>query len=123
MGTDLALGFSPHHQYAGTSPAFPFVLFDTTNRLVCDRQYGFFTAICALQPQPLPGHWMVVWYDNTGATTVATDPAFLRPLTYLEAGRFALLDPAGLTLSPWNRAILVFLQALPPESPLVLWWH
>lgn len=123
MGLDLALGISPYQRFAGTSPVHPVVYFPTETRVLCDRHYAFFAAIRALAPHPIPAHWRVIWATPTGEGSHTTDPATLQPLTMLSAGAFHALDPAPLVLTPWNQAIVVFLQAMPPDIPIVLWWH
>jgi hypothetical protein len=57
-----------------------------------------------------------------GELTDTTVDAYGTPLTYVTAGELARVKlPKDST--PWNVAIFAMMAALPPETPVVLYWH
>lgn len=114
MGLDLTLCPSQYPMAPGAD------WFLAYSRLKLDRQYALFDQIRALEAQPLPPAWTFDWYGDAGIQHRTEDP-YGCPLTALQAGQFHRMAPAGL--SPWNRAVLTFLCAVPPDTPVVLWWH
>lgn len=70
--------------------------------------------------RPLPEGMTVGAYEDEGLRYTVAD-RFGNRLTYTTPADLAgLVAPADL--APWNRAILAFLLALPPESRIVLFW-
>lgn len=69
---------------------------------------------------PLPDGIRVGSYEDTGLTYTDVDRSG-EPLTYTTSDQLrALAIPDDL--APWNRAILAFLTALPPDTRIVLYW-
>jgi hypothetical protein len=116
MGVDLKVLASHFRERRGE--------FLATATLRLDRDAGLFAQLAPdAEPrlaQPLPAGLKVGHYqedglrwdeaDNQGCRLTFTTPADLR--------RLRLPDD----LAPWNRAVLAFLLALPPESRIVLYW-
>jgi hypothetical protein len=103
-------------------------------RLGLHRDYYFFERITergrwdegelerATDPKPIPDYARVDWYGDEGIEhDVKTDP-YGSPLTFVYAEEFKGIDPDEIK-NEWNRAVLIFLQALPPKIPVLLWWH
>ena len=57
-------------------------------------------------------------YDDGGLTFRDTDAAG-SPLTYCTAPDLTGMSGGG---EPWNQAVLAFLQALPADTRIVLYW-
>jgi len=99
------------------------------NRLSFDRNYALFSQIAPIgrgdgklvcKPKPLPEGKRLDWYADEGCKQVTEDP-YGTPLTYVPAAEFRKVKPKGT--NDWNKAILAFLKTLPPDTPVVLWWH
>ena len=95
-------------------------------RLSFERDYDLFSQIedigrgagpKVLTPKPIPGTFR--WYDDDGLKE-SSDDCYGTPLTYVKAEEFAniIFD----VLSDWNKAVVIFLCSIPPETPVVLWW-
>jgi hypothetical protein len=70
--------------------------------------------------RPLPAGLKVGHYEDEGLKWDAAD-RYGAPLTFTTPGdlrRLRLPDD----LSPWNRAVLAFLLALPTDARIVLYW-
>jgi hypothetical protein len=116
MGVDLKVLASHYRERRGE------FLASATLRL--DRDAGLFAQLalgadpCLVHPLPAGvkvGHCEeegLKWeeLDRSGAPLTFTTPAELKRLRV----------PADL--SPWNRAVLAFLLALPPDARVVLYW-
>ena len=69
---------------------------------------------------PLPAGFKVGRYDYRGFFQTATD-RYVKPLTFTTPADIRqLLVPDDV--APWNRAVLAFLLALPPDTRIVLYW-
>jgi len=101
------------------------------DRLGLNRNYELFAQIdeeksrmpaieAVCDPKDIPQGKRVHWYGDDGLKTITEDP-YGCGLTYVDAREFANVEP-GET-GDWNKAVLAFLKALPPETPIVLWWH
>lgn len=77
------------------------------------------TPVC--QPRPIPPSIKFDWYGDDGIETKTTDP-YGSELTYATA-----MELAGIKLientHQWNKGVLAFIKAMPPTTPIVLWWH
>lgn len=77
-----------------------------------------------LEASQLPVHLLppgaqVEWYGDEGLKKTREDP-YGEPLTFMRAG-----DLVKLEMPPSKRwaAAWAYLKALPPETPILLWWH
>lgn len=71
--------------------------------------------------QAIPLSQTLANYGDEGIEYVTTDP-YGDKLTYMPAYTLAKhLTTADL--KGWDKATLTFLQALPPETKIVLWWN
>lgn len=59
-------------------------------------------------------------YGDNGRREVDSD-ALGQPFTFVTARQLRVLRVEGS--SPWNRALKALLSALPPTTPIVLYWH
>lgn len=92
-----------------------------SNRLTLDRDYDLQERIKALPSYPTYPAKNIQWYEDDGVKDRATD-AYGDPLRFVRAVQFRrVLDDQ--CRSEWNLAALKFIQALPPLTPIVLWWH
>jgi hypothetical protein len=69
---------------------------------------------------PLPQRLKVGHYEDEGLKWEEVD-RYGQPLTFTtpaELRRLRLPDD----LNPWNRAVLAFLLALPPDARIILYW-
>jgi hypothetical protein len=116
MGIDLEVLASHFRERRGEMLSTAKLRFDRDSRLFgqLDRQ----ASPCLVRP--LPEGLQVGSYQEDGLTYSATDRSG-QPLTFT--------TPADLVhlripeeLAPWNRAILAFLLALPPDTRIVLYW-
>lgn len=95
-----------------------------TATLLFDRDSALFARFAPdAEPRlvrPLPAGLSVGSYEDAGLRYTTAD-RYGNPLTYTTSA-----DLAGLAvpddLAPWNRAILAFLFALPPDARIVLFW-
>lgn len=72
-----------------------------------------------IHPQPLPADVRVFLH---GDREIRED-AFNEPLTWCTAEQlYALRTPSDGEHS-WSHAIMAFIRALPPSTPIVLYWH
>jgi hypothetical protein len=116
MGVDLKVLASHFRERRGE--------FLATATLRFDRDAGLFAQLtpganpCLVQP--LPAGLKVGHYEDDGLRWDEVD-RHGEPLTFTtsaELRRLALPDG----LSPWNRAALAFLLALPTDARIVLYW-
>jgi len=70
--------------------------------------------------RPLPSDLKVGSYEDAGLVFVDVD-RYGHALTFLTSADLAALDLPG-EVSPWNRAVLAFLVALPDDARIVLFW-
>jgi hypothetical protein len=95
-----------------------------TATLRFERDSGLFgalsreAAVCVVHP--LPPDLRVGCYEDEGLGFKQVD-RYGQPLTYTTPADLEKLNiPDGL--SPWNSAVLAFLQALPKDARIVLYW-
>jgi len=101
-----------------------------TNRLDTDRDYNLYEQIAEHgrttpikrlpAPRPLPEKTHFEWYEDEGLKIRKDDP-YGSPLTMLTAGELAQADTSQS--SAWNKAVWEMIRNLPPDTPIVLWWH
>ena len=59
-------------------------------------------------------------YEDRGIKPRRTD-SYGAPLRWVAAGELAKVKTDET--SPWNKAVFAFIQALPPETEIVIYWH
>lgn len=119
MGLDLTL--SPYREHALYQGQHPWGW-----HLGYDRFWvmggGALWEALGEKAHPLPPGTRVSWYGDEGIQAI-TEDAYGKPLTYLTAGELVALGASAAGSNPWNVAIWQFLNALPRETPIVLYWH
>jgi hypothetical protein len=89
-----------------------------------DRDTGLFTQLApdsdSRLVQPLPADLKVGHYEDEGLRWDMTDRQG-HPLTFTTPAELRRLRVPD-DLAPWNRAVLAFLLALPPDARIVLYW-
>lgn len=109
MSLSLTLVFD---QYKLSGPLLAF------NRLRLEHQdYALFERMKA-EATPLPEG--LQWYGDEGIEECADDP-YGKKLTFLTAYAVAR-HLSGVNLQGWTAAVLAFLNALPADTRVVLWW-
>lgn len=73
-----------------------------------------------IEPRALPSDVHIPLYGDNGRREVDSD-TLGRPLTFVTAGQLRVLQVEQS--SPWNRALKALLSALPPTTPIVLYWR
>lgn len=116
MGIDLKVLASHFREHRGE------VLVTASLRL--ERDLGLFAQLVpGAEPRlvdPLPPGLKVGHYEDEGLRWDDTD-RYGVPLTFTTPRELAdLRVPDGL--SPWNRAVLAFLLALPSNARVILYW-
>ena len=91
------------------------------DRLEFDRNYDLFNTIKGLCPEPMPEGMTLEFYHAYGLRLDEKDSRGDR-ITRLRAAAFDKL-PDHLIMNSWNRAIITFLQSLPGNLWVYLWWH
>ena len=90
-----------------------------STRVDLHRDYAMFEQIGSLPS--LKAALPVRWYEDDGLKLRDTNP-YGGALRYTTASEFAAVKvPDDATV--WNRAVIAFLTALPPETRVYLWWH
>lgn len=115
MGVDLAL--SPIDNACATMASLGFLCF---NRLDTDRDYRLQDAVRAIAKTDGTNGQIWGTYQDDGLDRSGED-AYGEPLMSLPAVK--LLAARHDDMSEWNRAVWAFLEAMPPETPVVLYWH
>jgi hypothetical protein len=117
MGIDLEVLASHFRERRGEILPTARLRFDRDGRLFAqlDRQ-----ATPALV-RPLPEGLRVGIYEDQGLNFKDTD-RYGNPLTFTTSADFRGLRIPEDELAPWNRAIVAFLLALPPDFKIVLYW-
>lgn len=90
-------------------------------RLRCGGASGFAERLerSGVTPHPLPPRSRFSWYGDEGLKDYTTDP-YGTPLTYLTAAELLSVAPPENERGP---SVWAYLKALPPDTPVVLWWH
>lgn len=89
------------------------------DRLALNHQdYDLFDRIAA---EAVPMIDPMSWYEDEGLEEVRED-SYGKPLTSIPARALAR-HFARVAVSGWDAAVLVFVNALPPDARIVLWWH
>lgn len=112
MGMDLAVLPNRYYLFEGLNDGY--------NRLVIERDYELFKAIQKLPSQPLKQNQDVSYYGDEEIEDILVD-AYGNQLHWIAASEFRKI--AVVDLTSWNVAIMAFLQNLPPDMPVVLYWH
>lgn len=115
MGLDLTLIFNRW------TDVIPWDLFLATDRLEFHRNYALFDAIKAIPSHPLPEGKAVEWYGDKGIDRITEDP-YGDPLRWVTAANLSTIHPSE-ELCRWNRAVMAFVQCVPPKTIIVLRWH
>lgn len=76
----------------------------------------------AIRPRPVPEGAEVFTYEENGLHKRRNCPSGNTPLTYVTARQLKQLR-IPRDASPWNKAIKAFVDTLPPNTPIILWWH
>ena len=84
-----------------------------------DRNYDLFDAIREKNMVPIPSACLYP-DDDKGLVETVTDP-YGAPLMQVWAGVLAAI-PAEVWGSSWNKAAHAFLQHIPPDAPIILYW-
>jgi hypothetical protein len=116
MGIDLTL--MPGKFTGGGRPILDWFL--ATERISLDRDYALQDRIRLVPTQPLPFGVRFRNYEDDGLKD-RTDDQYDTPLTWCRAGDLAKVSDGDC--SPWNKAAMAFVRALPPDILIVLWWH
>jgi hypothetical protein len=116
MGVDLKVLTSQFRERRGEFLATATLRLDRDSALLSQLSTG--SKPCLVHP--LPADLKVGHYEDEGLKYETVD-RHGAPLTYTtpaELQKLRLLDD----VSPWNRAELAFLLALPPEARVILYW-
>ncbi|MBN9520116.1 hypothetical protein J0H58_16580 [bacterium] len=96
----------------------------STATLRFDRDEKLFTQLSVdskpVLVQPLPAGLKVGHHEDDGLRYDEVDRQG-QPLTFTTPDALRRLQVPGET-APWNRAVLTFLLALPPDTRIVLYW-
>lgn len=121
MGLDLTLLPNRYYQVEG--------ILDGYNQLRFFRDLDLFERIHELQSQPLKPTQFVYLYSSEGVEKTQTDP-YGDVLHWVKAEKFLKISTDKFGESNtivdrvlWNDAIITFLQNLPPDMPVILYWH
>lgn len=74
----------------------------------------------SIAPRPLPDGCMVYHHRDDGLRFTKNDD-YGTPLTFVYAKELSALKCTEDT-PPYNRAVVAFVKALPPETPIILMW-
>ncbi len=116
MGVDLKILASQFRERRGEFLATASLRFDRDPRLLA--QLAIDAEPCLVHP--LPDGLKAGHYEDEGLKFDEVD-RYGKPLTFTtpaDLQNLRLSDDVG----PWNRAVLTFLLALPPETRLILYW-
>ena len=91
-----------------------------TTRIDLDRDYGFFNQI-SRKPITIPPQMWVEMYGEKGIERTRTDRYGVE-LTFIYAKELKKLS-LPKNVSARNRAIKSFIDALPDDTPIILWWN
>lgn len=111
MSLSLTLAFE---RYAGLSGP---ILCAEQHRLDWQDRDAF--SLLMAEAIPLPHG--VDWSDDEGIKTRHTDP-YGTPLTFVSAHTLARHLASASLPTAYDKAVLAFVSALPPETRVVLWW-
>lgn len=113
MGLDLTLIFQ-------TNPNSK--CFHSTDKLSFTRNYDLFDKIQKIKAEPIPTE--IIFYYGDAKTKI---DSYGDALKYIKAGDLAKVEyidePWNDFFLAYNKAILEFVRALPPETMIVLYWH
>lgn len=82
------------------------------------QNYDAFTLI---KSEAIPLTCGVDWYDDDGIETRHTDP-YGNSLTFMTAHTITRHLAWAILPTAYDKAVLAFVSALPPETRVVLWW-
>lgn len=86
------------------------------------RYYEFFDA---LRKKSVVLEEGIMWYDDDGLVKVFVDP-YEEKLTWLYAADFLRVwagQTGTLDAGVWDKAIIKFVEALPYDNRIILWFH
>jgi len=112
MGLDLAL-------YPKRFPSLRTHLM--AERLTLDRCYNLFDRVKEKPAVPIPA--AVLHYDDERGVVERVTDSYGEPLMQVWAGVLAAIPEEEWGWSEWNRAARAYLAAIPPDTPVVLWWY
>ncbi len=78
----------------------------------------------SIKSHPLPSKLRVAYLteDEDGGLLSTRKDGYHEPMRFVYAKDFALLEMPG-NASDVNKAIVAFTKAMPPDTPLFLFWH
>lgn len=96
-----------------------------SHRLQFNRDIKLFERIRRMKSQPLPeGRRISLGSYKDEELIFYTHDDFGEPLRQVEASEFMnMWLYSHIQTDPINQAILVYLRSLPPQMPVVLYWH
>jgi hypothetical protein len=116
MGIDLKVMASHFRERQGECLASASLRFERDSRLLAQLTPDANPCLVQFLPPTLKlGH-----YEDEGLLWSITD-RYGTPLTFTTPTELRRLQVPD-DLAPWNRAVLTFLLALPPDSRIVLYW-
>lgn len=97
------------------------------SRLEVTQDYHLFALIRSLPQHQLPPKMEVLWYDDDGCR-YRTDDAYGAPLRWVKAidlakAFFDFLSDSLKEEDSYTNATYHFLANLPPDTPVILFWH
>jgi hypothetical protein len=116
MGIDLEVMASHFREHRGEFLPTATLRLDRDPRLLGQLDPG--ATPCLVQP--LPDGFKVGRYEDQGLIQTATD-AYGKPLTFTTPAEIRRLRVPD-DIAQWNRGVLAFLVALPPDARIVLYW-
>lgn len=118
MGTDLTLVLDRHGQ------AFDMGWFLGYDRMSVPRDYELFSLISEAGTNPLPPTVKFEWYGDEGLEAKTEDP-YGDPLRWIVAGELARVFEKHFGERGYGHgvAIMHYLSHLPPDTPVILFWH
>jgi hypothetical protein len=126
MELRLILAYN-HGAYFGTDALY------VTDELSLDQNYRLFGHIDnehmaekgvkqVCKPKPIPPAFKVMVLDEESGWKEEAETPYGDRLTYVVARELAKIK-SEIWDTPWNRAILAMIKALPEDFPIILWWH
>lgn len=116
MGLDLTVMASHYRERRGEMLPTAILRFDRDTALFAQLSAEATPSLV----HPLPDGLTVGVYEDSGLRFTDTD-RYGNPLYYSTPTDLRGLVVADDT-APWNRAIIAFLTALPPDTRLILYW-
>jgi len=74
------------------------------------------------RPKPIPPGFKVMVLGEEEGWKQEKETPYGDKLTYVLAEELAKIKPE-IWDTPWNKAVLAMIKALPEDFPIILWWH